>query len=66
MVVSKCLKQRLLNLPFSDWSDNGRLIGLKADGSPIVRPTPLPPGGLSDEDRASERTYVPQKLCVYK
>lgn len=27
------------------------LIGLKADGSPIVRPTPLPPGGLSDEDR---------------
>lgn len=45
---------------FSDWPDHGRLIGLKADGSPLVRPTSLPPGGLSDEDRASEGAHVPQ------
>lgn len=38
-------------LPGIDANHLHGLIGLKADGSPMVRPTPLPPGGLSDEDR---------------
>lgn len=32
------------------WVQSGRQIGLNADGSPMVKPTPLPPGGLSEED----------------
>eukprot|EP00434_Breviolum_minutum_P015274 symbB.v1.2.013459.t1/scaffold955.1/size149113/12 len=38
-------------LPGVDAAHLHGLIGLNADGAPMVTPTPLPPGGLSNEDR---------------
>eukprot|EP00913_Durusdinium_trenchii_P022180 g20840.t1 len=39
------------NLPGADADHLHGRLGLKADGSLLVSPTPLPPGGLSDEER---------------